>query len=90
MTGILVLLRHGQSTWNAQNLFTGWHDVPLTPKGEQEAKVAGETLIEARIVFDLVFTSMQIRAIETNRIALSALGQNKVQIRQDWHLNERH
>jgi 2,3-bisphosphoglycerate-dependent phosphoglycerate mutase len=79
MTGILVLLRHGQSTWNAQNLFTGWHDVPLTPKGEQEAKTAGETLLKAGIVFDLVFTSMQIRAIETNRIALSALGQSKKQ-----------
>ena len=90
MTGILVLLRHGQSTWNAQNLFTGWHDVPLTQKGEQEAKAAGETLLKAGIVFDLVFTSMQIRAIETNRIALSALGQSKVDIRQDWHLNERH
>lgn len=90
MTGLLVLLRHGQSTWNAQNLFTGWHDVPLTPKGEQEAKTAGETLLEAGIVFDLVFTSMQIRAIETNRIALSALGQSDVEVRQDWHLNERH
>ena len=90
MTGILVLLRHGQSTWNAKNLFTGWHDVPLTPKGEQEAKAAGETLLQAGIVFDLVFTSMQIRAIETNRIALSALGQGKVEILQDWHLNERH
>lgn len=90
MTGLLVLLRHGQSTWNAQNLFTGWHDVPLTPKGEQEAKTAGETLLEAGIVFDLVFTSMQIRAIETNRIALSALGQSDVEVRRDWHLNERH
>ena len=87
MTGILVLLRHGQSTWNAQNLFTGWHDVPLTPKGEQEAKAAGETLLKAGIVFDLVFTSMQIRAIETNRIALNALCQGKVEILQDWHLN---
>ncbi len=90
MTGILVLLRHGQSTWNAQNLFTGWHDVPLTQKGEQEAKAAGETLLKAGIVFHLVFTSMQIRAIETNRIALNALGQSKVDVRQDWHLNERH
>lgn len=90
MTGFLILLRHGQSTWNAQNLFTGWHDVPLTQRGEHEAKMAGETLLKTGIVFDVVFTSMQIRAIETNRIALEVLGQSKVEIRQDWRLNERH
>ena len=90
MTGILVLLRHGQSTWNEQNLFTGWHDVPLTIKGEQEAKTAGQTMLKAGIQFHLVFTSMQIRAIETNRIALDLLNQSQVETRQDWHLNERH
>jgi len=68
MTGLLVLLRHGQSTWNELNLFTGWHDVELTAKGEREATQAGQTLKLAGISFDLVFTSLLTRAIETNRL----------------------
>lgn len=90
MTGLLVLLRHGQSTWNEQNLFTGWHDVALTTKGEREAKQAGETLKQAGIKFDLVYTSLLIRAIETNRLTLAALGQSDIKVHQDWRLNERH
>ena len=90
MTGILVLLRHGQSTWNELNLFTGWHDVALTPKGEREAKQAGETLKQAGIKLDVVFTSLLTRATETNRLALETLGQAQIEVRQDWRLNERH
>lgn len=90
MTGLLVLLRHGQSTWNKLNLFTGWHDVALTPKGESEAKQAGETLKQAGIKFDVVFTSLLRRAIETNQLTLEALGQSDLEVRQDWRLNERH
>ena len=90
MTGLLVLLRHGQSTWNELNLFTGWHDVELTAKGEREAAQAGQTLKLAGINFDLVFTSLLTRAIETNRLALVALGQSQVEVRQNWLLNERH
>ena len=90
MTGLLVLLRHGQSTWNELNLFTGWHDVELTAKGEREATQAGQTLKLAGISFDLVFTSLLTRAIETNRLALAALGQSQVEVRQNWLLNERH
>ena len=90
MTGLLVLLRHGQSTWNELNLFTGWHDVALTLKGEREATQAGETLKQAGIKFDLVFTSLLMRAAETNRITLAVLGQSDIEVRQDWRLNERH
>jgi len=90
MTGLLVLLRHGQSTWNELNLFTGWHDVALTPKGESEARQAGETLKQAGIKFDVVFTSLLTRAIATNRLTLETLGQSDLEVRQDWRLNERH
>ncbi|MFZ9807415.1 MAG: 2,3-diphosphoglycerate-dependent phosphoglycerate mutase [Ilumatobacteraceae bacterium] len=90
MTGLLVLLRHGQSTWNELNLFTGWHDVALTPKGEREARQAGETLKQAGIKFDVVFTSLLTRAIATNRLTLETLGQPDLEVRQDWRLNERH
>ena len=90
MTGLLVLLRHGQSTWNELNLFTGWHDVALTPKGESEARHAGETLKQAGIKFDVVFTSLLTRAIATNRLTLETLGQSDLEVRQDWRLNERH
>ena len=90
MTGLLVLLRHGQSTWNELNLFTGWHDVALTPKGECEARQAGETLKQAGIKFDVVFTSLLTRATETNRFVLVALGQSEIEVRHDWRLNERH
>ncbi|MFM8907476.1 MAG: 2,3-diphosphoglycerate-dependent phosphoglycerate mutase [Actinomycetota bacterium] len=84
------MLRHGQSTWNELNLFTGWHDVPLSTKGEAEADAAGCTLRDAGLRFDVVFTSLLSRAIETNRRALATLGQRDVPIHTDWRLNERH
>jgi 2,3-bisphosphoglycerate-dependent phosphoglycerate mutase len=88
--GTLVVLRHGQSTWNELNLFTGWHDVPLTKKGEAEADAAGRTMRDAGLTFEVVYTSLLSRAIETNRRALIALGQTNVPIITDWRLNERH
>jgi len=88
--GTLVVLRHGQSTWNELNLFTGWHDVPLSKKGEAEADAAGRTLREAGLHFDVVYTSLLSRAIETNRRALATLGQPDLTVEQDWRLNERH
>lgn len=88
--GTLVVLRHGQSTWNELNLFTGWHDVPLSPKGEAEADAAGRTLREAGLRFDVVYTSLLTRAMETNRRALAALGQTNTPIVTEWRLNERH
>lgn len=88
--GTLVVLRHGQSTWNELNLFTGWRDVPLSARGENEADAAGRTLRDAGLQFDSVYTSLLTRAIETNRRALAQLGQSTVPVVQDWRLNERH
>lgn len=76
MPNYLVLLRHGQSEWNLENRFTGFHDVDLTEKGEQEAEKAGELLAEANIEFDQVFSSTQIRANRTADIALNKAGQH--------------
>lgn len=84
----LVLLRHGESQWNLENRFTGWVDVPLTPKGEQEAARAGERLKAYH--FDLAFTSALKRAQETLRIALERTGQVDLPITRDEALNERH
>ena len=89
MTGTLVLLRHGQSTWNELNLFTGWHDVELTAQGVREAAAAGATMKEAGLVFDIAHTSLLRRAIETNQLALTAMGLN-IPIERSWRLNERH
>lgn len=83
----LILLRHGQSTWNLENRFTGWIDVPLTEQGEKEAAEAGRLL---RVIpLDLSYASVLDRAIETNRIALEAAGQPDVPVIQDEALNER-
>ena len=90
MTGTLVILRHGQSTWNLENLFTGWHDVPLTPFGEQEAAAAGATMADAGLQFDIAHTSLQTRAVMTNHLALAAMGQVWLPIQRHWRLNERH
>jgi 2,3-bisphosphoglycerate-dependent phosphoglycerate mutase len=90
MPGILVLLRHGQSTWNEQNLFTGWHDVPLTPKGTQEAQAAGRTMLAAGLHFATSHTSLLTRAIETHRLALHEMGQDHLETHRSWRLNERH
>ncbi|HEV8715038.1 MAG TPA: 2,3-bisphosphoglycerate-dependent phosphoglycerate mutase [Candidatus Binatia bacterium] len=86
----LVLLRHGESQWNLENRFTGWVDVPLSPKGEEEARQAGEKLKAAGIHFDLAFTSVLQRAIRTLEITLSVLGQSDIPVEKDQALNERH
>jgi 2,3-bisphosphoglycerate-dependent phosphoglycerate mutase len=88
--GILVLLRHGESQWNLENRFTGWVDVPLSPKGEAEARQAGEKLKAAGIRFDLAFTSVLQRAIHTMEIVFDVLGQQQVPVEKDQALNERH
>ncbi len=86
----LVLLRHGESQWNLENRFTGWVDVPLSPKGEEEARQAGEKLKTAAIRFDLAFTSVLERAIRTLEITLDILGQSDIPVERDQALNERH
>ncbi len=87
----LVLLRHGQSTWNADNLFTGWVDVDLTPAGEAEARAGGELLAaEEGLDLRLLHTSVLTRAIRTAEIALAAAGRSWLPVRRDWRLNERH
>lgn len=83
----LVLLRHGESQWNLENRFTGWADVPLSPRGIQEAKDAGEKLRSFR--FDRAFTSVLARAIETLRLVLESIGQTGIPIEKDKALNER-
>jgi 2,3-bisphosphoglycerate-dependent phosphoglycerate mutase len=84
----LILLRHGESQWNLENRFTGWTDVPLSPKGEQEAHEAGEKLKSYK--FDLAFTSVLKRAIDTLDIVLKIIGQENIPIEYDKALNERH
>ena len=86
----LVLLRHGQSTWNAENLFTGWVDVPLSVQGEGEARRGGELLAETGMLPDVVHTSLLRRAISTANIALDVADRHWVDVRRDWRLNERH
>ncbi|QGG96775.1 phosphoglyceromutase [Actinomarinicola tropica] len=88
--GTLVLLRHGQSQWNALNLFTGWHDVDLTELGEQEARAGGEALLEADLLPDVVHTSLQKRAIRTANITLEVMDRIWIPVRRSWRLNERH
>lgn len=86
----LVLLRHGESTWNKENRFTGWTDVDLTEKGREEAKTAGQLLKSGGYAFDLVFTSLLKRAIRTSNIALDELDQLWLPVERSWRLNERH
>ena len=86
----LVLLRHGQSAWNLENRFTGWWDVTLTDKGRGEAVAAGDLLAAKGFDFDLVFTSVQTRAVLTANLALEAMGRLWLPMIKDWHLNERH
>jgi 2,3-bisphosphoglycerate-dependent phosphoglycerate mutase len=86
----LVLIRHGQSAWNLENRFTGWWDVDLTPKGVDEARLAGELMAAKGFDFDLCFTSVQTRAIKTLNIALEAMGRLWLPVEKDWRLNERH
>jgi 2,3-bisphosphoglycerate-dependent phosphoglycerate mutase len=90
MPGTLVILRHGQSTWNLENLFTGWHDVPLSPLGEEEAVAAGRALADESLRFDVAHTSVLTRAVMTNHLALLELGQVWLPVLRHWRLNERH
>ena len=86
----LVLIRHGQSSWNLENRFTGWWDVDLTELGVREAREAGELMAVRGLDFDLCFTSLQTRAIKTLNIALEAMGRLWLPVEKDWRLNERH
>jgi 2,3-bisphosphoglycerate-dependent phosphoglycerate mutase len=88
--GTLVLLRHGQSDWNAKNLFTGWVDVDLTEQGEAEARRGGELLKENDLLPDVVHTSVLRRAIRTSELALHAADRHWIAVRRSWRLNERH
>ncbi len=90
MTKKLVLVRHGQSTWNEENRFTGWTDVDLSEQGRLEAKRAGELLKEAGFTFDIAFTSVLKRAIKTLWIILEELDLMWIPIFNSWRLNERH
>jgi 2,3-bisphosphoglycerate-dependent phosphoglycerate mutase len=86
----LVLLRHGESVWNAENLFTGWVDVPLSERGRAEAGRAGYLLREAELLPDIVHTSLLRRAISTANIALDDCDRHWIPVRRSWRLNERH
>jgi 2,3-bisphosphoglycerate-dependent phosphoglycerate mutase len=88
--GTLVLFRHGESEWNAKGLFTGWVDVLLSVKGEDEAAGAGRMLADAGVVPDVVHTSVLTRAIQTANIALQEAGLSWLPVRRSWRLNERH
>lgn len=90
MTGTLVLLRHGQSTWNELNLFTGWHDVELTVQGEREATAAGAVMRDEGLRFDFAHTSVLTRAVMTCHLALREMGQVWLPLQRHWRLNERH
>ncbi len=90
MSGTLVVLRHGESTWNETNLFTGWHDVPLTARGAAEAAEAGRTMGDAGLHFDVAHTSVLTRAVVTCNLALETLGQVWLPVQRHWRLNERH
>ncbi|KQV71553.1 phosphoglycerate mutase [Nocardioides sp. Root122] len=90
MTYTLVLLRHGESDWNAKNLFTGWVDVALTEKGEREAVRGGQLIRESGVLPDVVHTSLQRRAINTAALALDAADRHWIPVKRSWRLNERH
>ncbi len=90
MTTTLVMIRHGQSTWNLENLFTGWTDVDLTERGIAEAETAGSVLAAEGYHFDVVHTSVLVRAIRTAEIVLHKMGLSWIDVRRHWRLNERH
>lgn len=89
-SGTLVLLRHGESEWNAANLFTGWVDVALTDKGRAEATRAGELLVQHNLAPDILYTSLLRRAIISAQLALEAADRLWIPVRRSWRLNERH
>jgi len=86
---LLILLRHGQSTWNAENRFTGWVDTPLSDAGREESRLGGRRLAAQGVRVDRAFTSTLVRAIDTGRIVLDDLGQHDLEQRRAWQLNER-
>ena len=86
---LLILVRHGQSVWNLENRFTGWVDVDITQKGEEEAKKAGNLLLKEKLNIDYYFTSFQLRAKRTLSIIKEILSDNK-EVQEFWELNERH
>lgn len=86
----LVLLRHGESQWNKENRFTGWTDVPLSPKGVEEARAAGRLMREEGLAFDVAFVSVLKRAIKTLWLALEEMDLMWIPVRNSWRLNERH
>jgi len=90
MTATLVLLRHGESTWNLENRFTGWVDVDLSERGVAEGREAGRLLAEEGLAFDIVHTSLLLRAIKTADIALEVMGLSWLPVKRHWRLNERH
>jgi 2,3-bisphosphoglycerate-dependent phosphoglycerate mutase len=90
MAHTLVLLRHGESEWNLKNLFTGWYDCDLSPKGEAQAAAGGRLMAERSVLPDVVHTSLLVRAIRTADIALREMGRSWLPVRRHWRLNERH
>ena len=86
----LVLIRHGQSSWNLENRFTGWWDVDVTEKGVGEARAAGQLMKAKGLDFDQCYTSLQTRAIKTLNLALEEMGRLWLPVEKDWRLNERH
>lgn len=86
----LILLRHGESEWNAKNLFTGWVDVDLTDKGRHEATRGGQLLADSGLLPDVVHTSLLTRAIRTSQLALESADRMWIPVRRNWRLNERH
>ena len=86
----LVLLRHGESTWNKENRFTGWTDVPLSERGMTEAREAGRLMKKEGYTFDIAYTSVLRRAIDTLRLALEEMGLTSLPVVRSWRLNERH
>ena len=86
----LILLRHGESEWNAKNLFTGWVDVALSAKGVEEAKQGGILLKERNLLPDIVHTSLLRRAITTASLALDNCDRHWIPVKRSWRLNERH
>jgi 2,3-bisphosphoglycerate-dependent phosphoglycerate mutase len=89
MDRLLVLVRHGQSDWNLKNLFTGWRDIDLSPLGTEEARSAGQKLKARGLRFDVLFTSALVRAQNTAKLIVEALGQGGIEEHRDQALNER-
>ena len=90
MPGKLILVRHGQSVWNVENLFTGWHDVDLSDQGRKEAAQAGREILKEEIAVDIAFTSVLKRAIRTLWLGLDEMDRMWIPVERSWRLNERH